>query len=199
MKHRWVRALVMGTVAGVLLSCARFTAICAEIRSEVVRLHVLANSDSEEDQALKLQVRDAVLAAADGLLDGVTSTETALQTVAAERLRLQRAAEEAVAQSGYAYPVTVEMCEMYFTTRTYDAGTLPAGVYHALRVTIGEGAGHNWWCVVYPPLCLGTATRPAQWSDVLDEPACDAVEHAPRYEVRFKVVELLEEWLSAAG
>ena len=199
MKHMGIRALAMGLVATTLLTFGRFTAVCDEIRSEVVRLHVLANSDSDEDQALKLRVRDAVLAAADGVLDGVDSTDAALQTVQAQLPRLQQAAQECVAKNGYDYPVSVEVREMYFTTRTYDAGTLPAGRYNALRVTIGEGAGHNWWCVVYPPLCLSAASRPAKLEDVLDEEACEAVEHAERYEVRFKVVEWLEEWFGDAS
>lgn len=197
MEHsgRFVRALACGLVAAVLLSVGRFHAVCGEIRSEVVRLHVLANSDSDADQALKLRVRDAVLSAADGLLDGVEDTDEALKAVTAQLPRLQQAAQACVLSNGYDYPVTVGVQEMYFTTRTYDAGTLPAGNYHALRVTIGEGAGRNWWCVVYPPLCLSAASEPAQLSDVLDEQACDVVEHAAQYEVRFKVVEWLEEWL----
>ena len=199
MKHTVIRALTMGLVAATLLTFGRFTAVCGEIRSEVVRLHVLANSDSDEDQALKLRVRVAVLAAADGMLDGVDSTDAALQTMQTQLPRLRAAAQECVVQNGYDYPVSVEVCEMYFTTRTYDAGTLPAGRYNALRVTIGEGAGHNWWCVVYPPLCLSAAGRPAQLEDVLDEEACEAVEHAERYEVRFKVVEWLEEWFGDAA
>lgn len=196
MKHtgRLTKALACGLVACVLLSVGRFTAVCGEIRSEVVRLHVLANSDSEADQALKLHVRDAVLAAADGLLDGVTDHAAAVEQVSAQLPRLQAAAAACIKEHGYSYPVNVELTEMYFTTRTYDAGTLPAGRYQALRVTIGEGAGHNWWCVVYPPLCLSAAAEPTRLNDVLDEQACEVVEQPERYEVRFKVVEWLEEW-----
>lgn len=190
MKHTAVKALAVGLVASVLLSFGHFSALCGEIRGEVVRLHVLAHSDSEEDQALKLKVRDAVLVAADGLLDGAKDKEEAL-AVATEHLPiLQKAAQQCVQENGYGYPVSVELCEMYFTTRTYDSGTLPAGWYNALRVTIGSGEGHNWWCVVFPPLCLGGATA---LSDVVDEEACEVVENAPRYQVRFKLVEWLEE------
>lgn len=196
MKHngRFVKALACGVVACVLLSVGRFTAVCGEIRSEVVRLHVLANSDSDADQALKLNVRDAVLAAADGLLDGVTDRAVAVELVSAALPRLQEAAAVCIKEHGYTYPVKVELTEMYFTTRTYDSGTLPAGRYRALRVTIGEGAGRNWWCVVYPPLCLSAAAEPARLDDVLGEQACEVVEQPQRYEVRFKVVEWLEEW-----
>lgn len=196
MKHNgyFLKALACGLVACVLLSMGRFTAVCGEIRSEVVRLHVLANSDSEADQALKLHVRDAVLAAADGLLDGVTDRAAAVELVSAQLPHLKAAAAACIEEHGYSYPVNVELTEMYFTTRTYDAGTLPAGRYQALRVTIGEGAGHNWWCVVYPPLCLSAAAEPTRLNDVLDEQACEVVEQPERYEVRFKVVEWLEEW-----
>lgn len=191
MKHIFVRSLATGLAAAVLLSLGNFSALCGEIRSEVVRLHVLANSDSEKDQQLKLQVRDAVLSAADGLMNDVTDKELALETAKAHLPELQNAAQQCVYQQGYTYPVHVSLCEMYFTTRTYETGTLPAGWYHALRVTVGEGNGRNWWCVVFPPLCLGSA-KGAALHDVLDQKACDVVEDAPKYEIRFKVVEWLE-------
>ena len=190
MKHTAVKALAVGLVASVLLSLGHFSALCGEIRGEVVRLHVLAHSDSEEDQALKLKVRDAVLMAAEGLLDGVVDQETALAVATEQLPTLQAAAQRCVEENGYAYPVAVELCEMYFTTRTYDTGTLPAGWYNALRVTIGSGEGRNWWCVVFPPICLGGATS---MSDVVGEEAGEVVENAPRYQVRFKLVEWLEE------
>lgn len=191
MKTIWIKSLAAGLAAAVMLSFGHFEAVCGEIRGEVVRLHVLANSDSEEDQALKLQVRDAVLAEADGLLDGIEDTDAALAAVSQALPRLQSAAQRCLLANSSTQTVQVELCEMYFTTRTYDAGTLPAGWYNALRVTVGEGAGQNWWCVVYPPLCLSAASAPASLSDVLDAEACDVVEQAPRYEIRFKLVEWL--------
>ena len=193
MKHIFVRSLALGLGAAVLLSFCRFNALCGEIRSSVVRLHVLANSDSEEDQALKLKVRDAVLQAAEGLLTGVARREEALAAVERRLPLLRQAAADCIAREGYAYPVTVSLEKSYFTTRTYDAGTLPAGWYDALRVTVGEGAGRNWWCVVFPPLCLGAAADTADLEDVLDKEACRVVEQAPRYRIRFKLVEWLEQ------
>lgn len=191
---RIARALACALAAAALLSLGRFAAVCGEIRSEVVRLHILANSDSGADQELKLRVRDAVLTAADGLLDGVSDTEQALVTVRDALPALQQTAQACVYENGADYAVTAALEETYFTTRTYESGTLPAGWYQALRITIGAGEGHNWWCVVYPPLCLSAASDPAQLSDVLDGEACDAVEHAGEYEIRFKVVEWLEGW-----
>ncbi len=192
----FVRSLAVGLVAAMMLSFGRFSALCGEIRSGVVRLHVLANSDSDADQALKLQVRDAVLEAADGLLDEVGTTEAALAAVQEHLPQIEAAAAQCLREGGAHYPVTVSLCDTYFTTRTYEAGTLPAGWYHALRVVIGEGAGHNWWCVVYPPLCLGSA---AVLDDVLDPAACDVVKNAPRYEIRFKVAEWWERWFGRAS
>lgn len=188
------KALAVGTVAAMVLSFCHFNALCGEIRQGVVRLHVLAHDDSAEEQGLKLAVRDAVLAASDGLLDGVEDTAEALDTVAAALPRLEAAANACLAEQGSVHTAAVTLEPAYFTTRTYDAGTLPAGWYTALRVVIGDGAGRNWWCVVFPPLCLSSAVKPARLGDVLNEDACEVVENAPRYEVRFKVVEWVSGW-----
>ncbi len=189
-----VKAVAAGTVAAMVLSFCRFNALCGDIRQGVVRLHVLAHDDSEEEQTLKLAVRDAVLLAADGLLDGVEDTATALDAVTAALPRLEEAANACLKEQGSPHTAAVTLQPTYFTTRTYETGTLPAGWYNALRVVIGDGAGRNWWCVVFPPLCLSSAMNPTRLDDVLDEEACEVVENAPRYEVRFKVVEWVSGW-----
>lgn len=189
---RWFKALCLALVLSVVLSLggvAVFAEDCDAIREQILRLHVLANSNSEEDQALKLQVRDAVVKEAAGLLDTVANKEEALVTVQQALPRLTEAAQACVKEQGYAYPVKAELCETYFTTRVYNTGTLPAGVYSALRITIGEGEGRNWWCVVYPSMCLSSAGQQDQWSDVLNKRQTDIVEHPEKYQVRFKVVE----------
>ncbi len=191
----FVKALAAGTVAAVLLSFCRFGALCGEIRQGVVRLHVLAHDNSEEEQALKLAVRDAVLIAADGLLGGAENTATALEKAQAALPQLTAAANACLRAKGSAHMAVVTLQPTYFTTRTYDAGTLPAGWYNALRVVIGNGEGRNWWCVVFPPLCISSAVKATRLEDVLNNEARDVVEHAPRYEVRFKVVEWVSEWL----
>lgn len=180
-------------LAVTLVGFAAFAAECGEIRDSVLRLHVLANSDTETDQALKLKVRDAVIAEADGLLCGATDKESALEQARRALPQLTAAAQACVYEQGYDYAVKAELCDMYFTTREYETGTLPAGVYAALRITIGEGAGHNWWCVIYPSMCLPAAEEKAQWSDVLDDSQTDIVEHPQKYEVRLKVVEWVEQ------
>ncbi len=191
--RRFLRAGVGGLVLCLLLSLCGFYGRCADVRESVVRLHILANSDSKEDQALKLQVRDAVVEAAAGWLDGAANAEEAL-ALAEERLpALQEVAQQTVTQAGYDYPVKATLCTMYFTTRQYDAVTLPAGVYDAVRFTIGSGEGKNWWCVVYPPLCAGAAVERRTLSDVLDSDQVSMVTDNKRFVVRFKVLEWWEE------
>ncbi len=192
---RFLRAGVGGLVLCLLISLCGFYGRCTGVRESVVRLHILANSDSEEDQALKLKVRDAVVEAAAGWLDGAENAEEAL-TMAQERLpELKAVAQQTVTDAGYDYPVDATLCTMYFTTRQYDTVTLPAGVYEAVRFTIGSGEGKNWWCVVYPPLCAGAAMGRRTLSDVLDSEQVTMVTEPERFEVRFKVVEWWENFV----
>lgn len=186
---RALKALAAGLVLSLLLSVCGFAAECEDISERVLRLHILANSDSEEDQALKLKVRDAVLEAAQGLLDGTKDAEEAEARLKEQLPAIQKAAQQCVFQNGSRDAVTVSLCRMYFTTRCYETVTLPAGQYRALRITIGEGAGHNWWCVVFPPMCLSGASEQQELEDVLTEEETDIVTRPQQYEVRLKVVE----------
>ena len=129
------------------------------LAGQVLRLHVVANSDSDRDQALKLLVRDAVLAQAGEILDGVSDRRDAEQALAPHLDDLVRSAEEVLAAEGCGDAVTAVLTDQWFPTREYDGFSLPAGKYRALRLTIGEGRGRNWWCVVFPPLCLGSVTE----------------------------------------
>ena len=122
-----------------------------DLAEKVVRLHVLANSDSEEDQALKLKVRDVVLERATAILEESPDRREAESRLRGELLELERIAAAEIVAEGYDYPVTVELENTEFPTKAYDGFTLPAGEYLALRVIIGEGKGRNWWCVVVPP------------------------------------------------
>lgn len=132
------------------------------LAGQMVRLHVIANSDSAEDQALKLQVRDSILAAAGDSLSGVSDRQTA-EAILEENLQaLADAGAETVSAAGYDYPVSISLSDHWFPTREYEDFSLPAGTYRALRVVIGEGKGQNWWCVVFPPLCLGSVCEKAE-------------------------------------
>ena len=129
-----------------------------EIYESVVRLHVLANSDSDEDQALKLQVRDEILRVTEPLLKNCTDRQSAIEIIQAHTDELQAAAQAVVHEKGYDYPVTILLGEEDYPTRSYENCCFPSGRYVSLRVCIGEAEGKNWWCVLFPPLCLSAAS-----------------------------------------
>ena len=154
----WEAALLLAfgltLTAGVWASASE-----GALAGQVLRLHVVANSDSEEDQTLKLLARDAVLELASQLLDGVSDRARAEEILSAHLNELAQAGAEALAAQGCKDQVTAEIADQWFPTREYATFSLPAGQYRALRITIGAGAGRNWWCVVFPPLCLGSVTE----------------------------------------
>ena len=191
-----MRAVTGGLVLCLALSVCQLHGTCESVREDVVRLHILANSDSAEDQALKLKVRDAVLAASESWPQTATSAEEALALAEARLPQITAMAQEVVVAEGYDYPVTAEVCRMYFTTRQYDTVTLPAGMYDAVRVSIGNAAGQNWWCVMYPPMCVGAATDRRQAIALWSEGQRQLVQSGDRYVVKFKVVEWVQKALS---
>ena len=175
-----------------------FTALWAEARQvrlaeKVIRLHVLANSDSAADQALKLKVRDRVLAEARPMLTGVKTAAEA-EAVLSERLpALTEAARREIAEEGGSFPVTVSLTDQWFPARTYGTAALPAGTYRSLRVVIGAGEGHNWWCVVFPALCLPAVSETSlQAAGLSGEDIALLTEESPRYVFRFKIIEWWE-------
>ena len=126
------------------------------LERELLRLHVVGASDEKADQDVKLLVRDAVLASLEEGLRDLTDPEAALAYVGRMLPKVETAANQALAAAGFDDSVTVSLTEEAFPTRDYDSFSLPAGVYNALRVVIGEGQGKNWWCVVFPQLCTGS-------------------------------------------
>ena len=141
------------------LSLAQFDVACEDLRQNVLRLHIIANSDSEADQALKLKVRDGILNASGDLFGTTDNIDFAIMTVENNLEELKGIASEIIEQNGFSYGVEAKVEKSYFKTREYDDFTLPAGEYDSLIITIGEGKGKNWWCViflkfVYPPLWI---------------------------------------------
>ena len=166
------------------------------LADRVVRLHVLANSDGEEDQALKLLVRDRVLAQATELLTQAKDRTEAETLLREELPELEALAVRELRANGCAYPVTAELTDTEFPTREYDGFTLPAGEYLALRVVIGEGAGRNWWCVVFPPLCTAASAEvpAAALAAGLTEDQVGLITEEDRgYVLKFKTVEWWEQ------
>lgn len=124
------------------------------IADEIVRFHVLANSDGEEDQALKLKVKDRIVGYAKVLLAGADNVEETKERIVRNLSAIQKEAEKEVRKWGYSYPVTAKLETCYFPMKSYGDCTFPAGNYDALRICIGKARGHNWWCVLYPNLCF---------------------------------------------
>ena len=190
----WEIALLLG-VAVCLLSGAKALHTQDELADKVVRLHVLANSDSEEDQALKLQVRDAVLDRAEDLLAQSSSRAEAEGKLRGQLLEFERLAEAVVREAGYDYEVTAELTDTEFPTREYEGFTLPAGEYLALRILIGEAAGRNWWCVVFPPLCTAASAdvpASAMAAGFTEDEVRLITEEDQGYVLKFKAVEFWE-------
>ena len=193
---RWELALMFGILVAVVAG-SWLTREQQELADSVIRFHVIANSDTEEDQALKLAVRDRVLEEAEGLYPEGATLEQAQAALEGHLNTLAAAGRAVVEEQGYDYPVSARLEDCWFPTKEYEDFALPAGNYTALRVTIGEGKGQNWWCVAFPPLCLGAA------SETVDQ-ALEAGYFTPdqgalvtgdgeQYVLKFKAMELLGE------
>ena len=192
-------ALLLGT-AVFLLTGAWALNTQRDLADRVVRLHVLANSDSEEDQALKLLVRDAVLERTTEILEQSEDRESAEALLRESLPELETIAEETVRANGYSYAVTAELEDTSFPTKEYDGFSLPAGEYLALRILIGEGAGQNWWCVVFPPLCTAASAdvpETALAAGFTEDQVGLMTEEDSGYVLKFKAVEWWEQLKAA--
>jgi len=168
-----------------LLLCAWAQGRQASISADLVRLHVIAVSDAPEEQALKLRIRDAVLAYLGPRLACAEDRAAAINTLNADLEGIRRAAEDAAEGRS----VRVTLGREHYPLRQYEGFTLPAGEYESLRVVLGEGEGHNWWCIVFPPLCL-QAVEGEKLQSVMSREDYGIVCEEEGYELRFKIVEL---------
>lgn len=160
-----------------------------DISSSLVRLHVIAHSDEPAEQELKLLVRDSVLEYISPILDEAESSNEARKIISSELSNIEQAARETAGGRS----VRVTLGQEYYPTREYESFTLPAGRYSSLRVIIGDGAGHNWWCVVFPPLCVSAAEQDMAL-DAMSTPSREIIGEADGYELRFRIVELWGEF-----
>lgn len=178
--------------------CAGFCGFSEDYRDitdTVFRLHILANSDSEYDQSLKLKVRDAVLAETSYLFEDCASAEESAAVAEAHLDEIKSTAERVLKENGSDYAVRCEVAETDFDKRVYGNISMPAGRYSALRITIGEAAGKNWWCVMFPPLCLPAVTDEEEVLEscgALSEEEIEILEQPEQYECRFYFLELME-------
>ncbi len=186
-------SVTVGIVVAILFSICSFAKTSEEVRSDVLRLHVIANSDTSVDQNLKLRLRDYILQEGKDIFNGSVNVENAVEKIEPVLPELEKSAKAFVNQAGFDYDVKISLSNEYFTTRTYETVTLPAGKYLALRVVIGSGEGHNWWCVMFPPMCVPAADKKDEIENVFSEKEIKLVESKPKYEPRFKVVEIYEQ------
>lgn len=183
--------VLFGLICAIILSFARFEARCDELREGVLRLHIIANSDESDDQNLKLAVRDEILKSSTDIFKNCNTTEDAIVTASNSIESINEIANRVIKEKGFDYEARVSVGDRYFSTREYDDFTLPAGTYKSLIVDLGEAKGKNWWCVVFPCVCVPTASD-AQLSDSVSDDAADTAENAPKYEIKFKSMELYE-------
>lgn len=177
-------------------SCSYFVGGAKSVREDVVRLHILANSDSSTDQAVKLKVRDALLNKNNSLLKGNVTTANAKEYFNNNKEELVKTANAVLRENGFIYNVDLTLEEEYFETRSYGDLVFPAGEYTALKVILGEGKGHNWWCVMFPPLCVPVAGEvkgdKEKSADYLTESGNKIVNSGRKYIVKFKLLEWYE-------
>ncbi len=181
----------------VAFSFTFFASAADTVRNDVVRLHILANSDSKKDQAVKLLVRDALLKKNSSLLSEGVNTDNAHMYFDDSKDELLKTAKEVLLENGLNYDVKIFLQKEYFETRQYDTLIFPAGEYLSLKVVLGEGKGHNWWCVMFPPLCVPVADEvksdETKTTDYLSASGEKVINSGEKYIVKFKLLELYEE------
>ena len=193
MKKTEISVLLGLIIAIIITSVTAFAKDCQGIRSEVLRLHILANSNSQEDQEVKIMVRDAILEKSGDLFDGSKNLSDALFSAEQSLDKIVEIANEQLKKTGFDYTAEAKICNMYFETRKYDNVTLPAGYYSALRIELGKAEGKNWWCVLFPALCIPAAQDDVKMQDLLSQGQISVVTE-PKYEAKFAILEFIE-WL----
>lgn len=161
------------------------------IENGVLRLHIIANSDSEKDQSLKLMVRDGILSGYSEIFENSDGIDEIVKTAKEHLSEIEKTAEKIIRENGFFYDVSCEVVKMDFDRKDYEDFTMPKGFYNALRIKIGKAEGRNWWCVMYPPLCIPTAVK-TDLSEYLTEDEIDIITNPQRYEMKFKCVEIYE-------
>ncbi|MBQ4135642.1 MAG: stage II sporulation protein R [Clostridia bacterium] len=169
------------------------------IYDEVLRLHVIANSDSDADQELKLLVRDAILEETQKILKNAKSREEAEKIISEHSALLENIALETVRKNRFDYSVALELGREKYPTKNYESCAFPSGEYLSLRIKIGEASGENWWCVLFPPLCLSAATDKDAFTSVgITDSQYQIITETdnPKYKIRFKLLESFEQLIN---
>lgn len=184
-------SVLFGLLCAVFWSFADFNVSCEELRHNVLRLHIVANSDTAEDQELKLKIRDRILSESGNLFEKDTDLASALETCQNSLDKLEEIANEVIKENGFNYTAEVEIGTAFFENREYEDFTLPAGNYESLIINVGKAEGKNWWCVIFPQVCIPAAGE-ARLSDSVGNGGVEVAENPQNYELRFKTVEIYE-------
>lgn len=188
------RAAACGFTLAVLCAMFPFAASCEALPENIIRLHIVANSNSAEDQAVKLLVRDAVLSESAKYYANAETMQQAVSELCVHLQSIEAAANAVLDENGFSDRAVAQVTDAYFSTRSYGSFALPAGKYRTLRIAIGEGRGKNWWCVVFPALCLPAANdNTDETLSLLPESTRQLVENPQKHRVKFKAVELYEQ------
>ncbi len=167
------------------------------VKENVVRLHILANSNSEKDQAVKIKVRDALLQKNTKILSDSVNTENVYTYFEESKAELLKTAENVLKENGFLYGADIYLENEYFETREYGEYTFPAGEYLSLKGVLGDGEGHNWWCVMFPPLCVPAADdveiEKGKISDYISVNGEKVINGGNKYIMKFKILEIYED------
>ena len=189
--NTYEKSIILGLIFSVLFSIVNFSAKCNIISEKVLRLHVIANSNSNEDQYLKLKVRDKIIEYFSK--EKFQNLEEAKNFAIHNKENIRNLCQNEI---GFKYKVIVNICKYDFNTRVYDKIALPAGVYDSIRIIIGNGEGKNWWCVLFPQMCIPAAEECKidnnSYDEIFSEDDKDIVENETQYKVKFKIMEIFE-------
>lgn len=174
-----------------------------QLAEKVLRFHVLANSDSTADQTLKLLVRDTIGCFLQDKLENIEDKAASEECITSCLAEIETIAEQVMLEEGFTYEAKAEMTNCYFPIKTYGEYTFPAGNYDALRITIGEGKGQNWWCVMYPNMCFANSmyevideNSKVELQKILDEETYQSVLKSGEYELRFGFIDIWRSFVS---
>ena len=164
-----------------------------QLSKELIRLHVIANSDTESDQSAKLNVRDSALKVLTPLLEDVSRVSEAEKVINCMLPQLCSEAKKSLLLDGKFYSAKAELCIEQYPTKKYDGFALPSGEYISLKIILGKGEGHNWWCVVFPPLCMTSVENEEAFSSLTDESAKLITYDGSEYKLKFRIIEIYQQ------
>lgn len=185
-------AVIFGFLCSVFLMLADFNVSCEQLRQNILRLHIVANSDSKADQELKLKIRDALLEESGNLFETDNKLDDAIVTAKENLPLFNEIANRVAKENGFSYTCTAQIGKAYFENREYDDFTLPAGNYESLIIKIGKAEGKNWWCVIFPQVCVPAAAD-GELSKSVGEEGVNVAENPKQFVIGFKTVEIYED------